>query len=103
MALAAATRAELLKLIPPSLAYVVGHVSGSISTYLLLVLTGHAPTWFGPELRDWSTLFWNADAQRALAELDNDARFTRYPFRSSSRNYVQVGEPDSPRRVRRVL
>jgi hypothetical protein len=46
------SRKALLRLIPLSLAYFGGHVSGAIWTYVLLVLTGHAPTWFGPELRD---------------------------------------------------
>jgi len=90
-------------LVPLSAAFVVGHISGSLGTYALLVLTGHAPTWFGPELRDWSALFWSQPALELIAQLDNDKRFSKHAFRSSSRNYVQVGEPDSPRRVRRVM
>ena len=76
--------------------------AGSGITYATMLATGHAPLWFGPERREWSSDQWGAHANRVMAELTASASYALHMPRSSDRNYL-AAEPDSHRRVRRAL
>ena len=76
--------------------------AGAGATYVVMLATGHAPLWFGPERREWSAMYWNEDARRVLKELHAKDGFALHAPQSSDRNYL-AADPDSARRVRRVL
>jgi acyl-coenzyme A thioesterase PaaI-like protein len=77
-------------------------VLGSACAMGAMNILGFLPLWFGPEVRSWNRDFWDSEACRLLDEWDSDSRYRLYRPMESTRNFL-YNEPDSSRRVRRVL